>query len=100
MLYNSLSRNTTTKEIFPINRHFVYKRVKKSEFLKEEPSYSCYFSREPLATCASFLRLQDILANKPHSFGMIKRSLALSLFKFAQRTVLGSAFRDEVAQRH
>lgn len=52
--------------------------------------------RELLATCSSFLRLQDILANKPHSFRMIKRFLALRLVKFAQRTVLGSAFRDEV----
>ena len=45
MLYNSLSRNTTTKEKFPINRHFVYKRVKKSEFLKEEPSFMLFQSR-------------------------------------------------------
>lgn len=43
--------------------------------------------REPLTTCSSFLRLQDILANKPHSFGMIKRFLAMRLVKFARRTV-------------
>ena len=52
--------------------------------------------REPLATCPSFLRLQDILANKPPSFRMIKRFLALRLVKFAQRSALGSAFTDEV----
>ena len=55
--------------------------------------------REPLATSSSFLRLQDILANKPHSFGMIKRFLALRLMKFAQRTVLGSAVRDEIGTK-
>lgn len=48
--------------------------------------------REPLVTCSSFLRLQDILANKPHSFGMIKRFLAVRLVKFAQRSVLGSLY--------
>lgn len=41
MLYNSLSRNTTTKGKFPINRCFVDKRVKKSEFLKKS-HLSCY----------------------------------------------------------
>ena len=48
--------------------------------------------REPLVTCSSFLRLQDILANKPHSFGTIKRFLAVRLVKFAQRSVLGSLY--------
>ena len=50
--------------------------------------------REPLVTCSSFLRLQDILANKPHNFEMIKRFLVVRLVKFAQRSVLGRLCTD------